>query len=158
MKKWWQDLQWLILYLAVWVILFERINLTIVVSGLVAAGFSLYFTEKYLLGGSYYKHYPINILWIFKYGFFLLIEIYKAGFATVKMTITGNVNPGIIDIKTDLEDDYSISILANSITLTPGTVTLDKTDNHLKVLWLDVKTKDSVEAGDIIKGNLEKHF
>ncbi len=90
--------------------------------------------------------------------FFLLIEIYKAGFATVKMTITGKVNPGIIDIKTDLEDDYSISILANSITLTPGTVTIDKTDNNLKVLWLDVKTDDPDQAGDLIKGNLEKHF
>ena len=76
----------------------------------------------------------------------------------MKMTISGKINPGVVDIKTNLKDDYSISILANSITLTPGTVTIDKNGNKLKVLWLDVQTRNPKKAGKIIKGNLEKRF
>lgn len=158
MKKILKDIQWIILFLIIWIILFEEISLKIIISGILISVVALLFTEKMLVGGSFYKEYPINIFWLIKYGLFLVIEIYKAGFITIYKTITGKINPGTVDIKTNLKDDYSISILANSITLTPGTVTLNKNGNHLKVLWLDVETKNSKKAGKIIKGNLEKRF
>lgn len=158
MRRWIRNIQWMILYLIVWIILFERFDALILISGIFVSTLCLYFTEKYLTGTSYYDDYPLNIFWVLKYLFFLLIEIYKAGFNTLIKTITGNVNPGVVDIETRLTNDFFISILANSITLTPGTVTLDKTCNQLKVLWLDVETKDKEEAGKLIKGNLERHF
>jgi multicomponent Na+:H+ antiporter subunit E len=156
MKRLIQNLQWIFIFLLIWIILFEELSPSIAVSGLVIGYLSLTFTEKYLMGSSYYKEYPIGLLWLLKYIFFLILEIYKAGFVTILKVFTGKINPGIVDIETSLEDDFSIIILANSITLTPGTVTIDKTDNKLKVLWLDVETKDPDEAGKIIKRNLER--
>ena len=158
MKKILQDIQWVILFLIVWVIMYEKINLSTLIGGVLVGVFSLFFPEKYFIGGSYYKLYPLNILWSIKYGFFLLLEIYKASFYTIKMTISGDINPGIVEIKTNLKHDFHINILANSITLTPGTVTIDKKGQLLKVLWLDVKTKDPKEAAKIIKGSLEKLY
>lgn len=158
MKKLVKDIQWIIIFLTIWVILFEEISLTTILSGIIFSAICLIFTEKLLVGGSFYKEYPINIFWLIKYGLFLVIEIYKAGFITIEKTIVGNINPGIVDIKTNLRDDYSISILANSITLTPGTVTLNKNGNRLKVLWLDIETRNPRKAGKLIKGNLEKRF
>lgn len=158
MKKWRLDIQWGILYLCVWCILFERINIAILISGIIMSIASLYITEKYLMGSSYRIKYPLNFLWVIKYGFFLFIEIYKAGFKTIKMVFTNDINPGVVDIHTHLKSSPKVTILANSITLTPGTITIDKEDQNLKVLWLNIETHDPKEAGDLIKGNLEKHL
>jgi multicomponent Na+:H+ antiporter subunit E len=47
-------------------------------------------------------------------------------------------------------------ILANSITLTPGTITLNLDDDHLIVHWLDAETIHSKYAGELIKGDFER--
>ncbi len=158
MKRLIQNIQWIFIFLAVWIILFEKFTPATAVSGLITGCLCLYFTEKYLLGSSYNAAYPISLFGLVKYTSFLIWEIYKAGINTTIKVFTGKINPGVVDIETSLEDDLSIIILANSITLTPGTVTIDKTGNKLKVLWLDMKSEDAEEAGKLIKKNLERHL
>ena len=55
--------------------------------------------------------------------------------------ITGRINPGIVRIAPDLRSDAAITLLANSITLTPGTlsVDIDEKTNDLFVHWINVK-------------------
>ncbi|MDR0911371.1 MAG: Na+/H+ antiporter subunit E [Methanobrevibacter sp.] len=55
----------------------------------------------------------------------LIFEIIKAVFDTSKCSIKGDIDPVIYNIKTDLKRPISQVILANSITLTPGTLTID---------------------------------
>ncbi len=54
--------------------------------------------------------------------------------------ITGRINPGIVKIQPKLPNDLSLMILANSITLTPGTlsVEVDEKTNALYVHWINV--------------------
>ncbi len=54
--------------------------------------------------------------------------------------ITGRINPGIVKIQPQLTNDLSLMILANSITLTPGTlsVDVDEKTNALYVHWINV--------------------
>ncbi len=56
--------------------------------------------------------------------------------------------------------EYGLSMLANSITLTPGTITMDIAEQDGKIYyyihWINVQTEDEKEAGDAIKGTLEK--
>jgi len=54
--------------------------------------------------------------------------------------ITGRINPGIVKIQPKLTNDLSLMILANSITLTPGTlsVDVDEKTNALYVHWINV--------------------
>ena len=66
------------------------------------------------------------------------------------------INPGIVAIKTALQEDYKKLILANSITLTPGTITLDVQEDTLYIHWIDVRTADMKEAGEIIAGDFER--
>lgn len=70
------------------------------------------------------------------------------------------VNPGIVKIPVDLESDYGKAMLADSITLTPGTITMDITEEdgqtYYYVHWIDVKDTDGVKAGEAIKGVFEK--
>ena len=70
------------------------------------------------------------------------------------------INPGIVKVPVDLKSEYSQSMLANSITLTPGTITMDVTEEdgqtYYYIHWIDVTAPSGKEAGDAIKGTLEK--
>jgi multicomponent Na+:H+ antiporter subunit E len=62
-----------------------------------------------------------------RYFIFLLIEIVKANFAVALIVLSPkmNISPGLIVLKVTLEKDMPKAIYANSITLTPGTITVD---------------------------------
>lgn len=59
------------------------------------------------------------------YFIILIIEIIKATFDVALRTINGKVEPVIVEIETELKRPVSQVILANSITLTPGTLSID---------------------------------
>ena len=56
--------------------------------------------------------------------------------------ITGKINPGIVKISPGLKTDLGITLLADSITLTPGTLTvdIDEKNNDLYIHWINVTT------------------
>ncbi len=138
-----------------WVALFEKSDLITVLSGLISSVIIIIFTEKYLLKDSFYHLFSFNLLKLLVYFFLLLYEIYANALITIYQIITLQINPDIIEVHTDLKTNTQKSILANSITLTPGTVTIELGEQNLKVLWLNAKSKNSVIAGNIIKGKFE---
>ena len=89
------------------------------------------------------------------------IELWKANVDMAKRCFTGctNINPGIVKVPVDLKSDYGQAALANAITLTPGTMTLDIAEQegqtYYYIHWIDV-TATGEEAGEAIKGRLEK--
>ncbi|NEV63693.1 Na+/H+ antiporter subunit E [Thiorhodococcus minor] len=66
------------------------------------------------------------------------------------------INPGIVRVKTGLTAPYQRLILANSITLTPGTVTLEMEGEDMYVHWIDVQQTDPEGAGAAIKEEMER--
>ena len=68
------------------------------------------------------------------------------------------INPGIVKVKTTLKTDTALTFLANSITLTPGTlsVDIDRDDDCLYVHWIDVKSKDVETSTKNIVERFEK--
>lgn len=66
------------------------------------------------------------------------------------------ISPGIVKIKTGLKREASLTVLANSITLTPGTLTVDIIDGYMYVHCINVKHKDVKGATEDITGKLEK--
>jgi len=83
------------------------------------------------------------------------IGMTKANFDVAYRVITGKINPGIVKISPGLKTDLGITMLANSITLTPGTLTvdIDEDKNDLYVHWINVKkealTKKPVDCKHI---------
>ncbi|MBN1595523.1 Na+/H+ antiporter subunit E [candidate division FCPU426 bacterium] len=66
------------------------------------------------------------------------------------------IKPGIVKIKTRLQTDTAITALANSITLTPGTLTVDyRNDGYFYVHWIYVTTFSQEEAAARIIGRFE---
>jgi len=74
------------------------------------------------------------------------VSMAKANLDVAYRVITGKINPGIIKISPDLKTDLGITMLANSITLTPGTLTvdIDEDKNDLYIHWINVK-KEALE-------------
>ena len=89
-------------------------------------------------------------------------ELLKANWDVAKRALSPKLptNPGIVKIETELKSEYALSALANSITLTPGTITLDiaECDGHTYgyIHWIDVASKEIPDATDAISGTFEK--
>jgi multicomponent Na+:H+ antiporter subunit E len=67
------------------------------------------------------------------------------------------IRPGIVKVKTNLKSREGRTMLANSITLTPGTMTVDLTDDgYLYVHWINVKHEDVEGATRDIVGRFER--
>jgi len=87
---------------------------------------------------------------------FVIISLYISSIRVLFAVITGKISPSIVHFKTRLRSDLARMVLANSITLTPGTITLDVNDDHLIVHWLLCTTKHGKAAGETIKGTFER--
>ncbi|MEM0493534.1 MAG: Na+/H+ antiporter subunit E [Candidatus Thermoplasmatota archaeon] len=68
------------------------------------------------------------------------LALCKANLDVAYRVITGRIRPGIVRISPGLKTDLGVSMLANSITLTPGTlsVDVDEESNDLYVHWINV--------------------
>jgi multicomponent Na+:H+ antiporter subunit E len=87
-------------------------------------------------------------------------ELIKANCHMAKVVLGGcKVKPGIVKIPSGLKSGYGRAALANSITLTPGTITMEITEEEDQtwyyVHWIEAET-DGAEAGETIKGRMEK--
>ncbi|MDI6702539.1 monovalent cation/H+ antiporter subunit E [Methanothermobacter wolfeii] len=99
-----------------------------------------------------------RILYGIAYFIVLIFEILKATIDVAARTLTGNVKPVIVEIETVLERPVSQTVLANSITLTPGTlsVDLDSEGRVLRVAAIYPREKeDIIPFEPYIKGMLE---
>ena len=83
---------------------------------------------------------PVRWFTFLVYLFPLFFAMAKANVDVAYRVITGRINPAIVKINPNLKNDLSLTILANSITLTPGTlsVDVDEKTNELYVHWINV--------------------
>ena len=101
-----------------------------------------------------------RVAFFFIYLLVLFKEIIKANLDVAYRILHPKmpIKPGIVVIKTELKQDLAKMILANSITLTPGTFTLDILGDNLLIHWINVKTEDVDEATKIIGEKFEKYL
>ena len=156
MNKGFYNIIIIIICLFVWMILIEAPTYFNAAAGVGLAIIAVWFNSRILHHDRESEVFRLQPLVLPFYFLYLIIQIYIAGLQTIGKIITGNIHPDIVDIETHLENDLYICFLANSITLTPGTVTIDKEGQKLKVLWLNCVTKDKEKAGEMIKGKFER--
>jgi len=83
----------------------------------------------------------------------------KANLDVAYRVITGKIRPGIVRVPVDLENDAQYTILANSITLTPGTLTIDACPDEkaLYVHWINIPPGlERPENSEPVSGPFEK--
>ncbi|HOX18159.1 MAG TPA: Na+/H+ antiporter subunit E [Spirochaetales bacterium] len=68
------------------------------------------------------------------------------------------INPGIVAIRTRLATPLGRLLLANSITLTPGTITVETKGDTFFIHWINVSERDVEAATKAIVGGFEKRL
>jgi len=141
----------------IWMILFEQFSLAMLLFSVVISILVDLFTDRFLLRGNYEHSYVIGTWTSIKYIFRLIIEIYLAGIDVIPTIIKGDAHAEIVRTETKLTDELLIDLLANSITLTPGTVTVEKRGSELLVLNLNALAEDE-DGRAVIPEKIEKIF
>ena len=138
----------LLLFFCVWVVFNGRLTLEIALFGVAVASAIFCFVCKFMDYSlqkelRFYRLIPTFV----QYLYYLVKEIISANLAVSRMILTRReqMEPVIVHVHTDLETETARMILANSITLTPGTITVSLTDDDLLVHCLDRSLSDGME-------------
>lgn len=88
-----------------------------------------------------------RVLWFLYFIPVFLIHMVKANIDVAYRVLHLNVpiNPGIIRVKTTMKSEIGLTFLANAITLTPGTLTVDIIDDNIFIHWINVRSDDPEE-------------
>jgi len=103
---------------------------------------------------------PKKVAYSIAYIFYLFISIIKSNLDVARRVVqpTIPINPGIVVVKTKLKSPVGRMILANSITLTPGTLSVDVDGDHYYIHWIDVTDMDEEGATKKIVAGFEKYL
>jgi multicomponent Na+:H+ antiporter subunit E len=141
---------------AVWVTLTMKLSPENVIFGFVVSFFVLWFVQRNNKKARYFKIIPRFISFMLLFIKEVIVGSVKIGIDIV--TPKHFMNPGIIAVPLDAKTDLEITLLANSITLTPGTTSLavssDKTIIYVYNVYLD--KHDKQKSIDAIKNGLER--
>lgn len=147
-----------ICFFALWVVLNGKWTTEIGVFGLVFASLAYGFTWKYMgyspkVDFALFMRIPSAV----RYGVNLVVEIIKANLVVCKMILKPDFvpEPQLVQFDVDLKKNRHLVALANSITLTPGTITVDLHDNHFTVHALDASLVDGLDDGGFVQQLME---
>jgi multicomponent Na+:H+ antiporter subunit E len=92
------------------------------------------------------------------YIFFLFIEIFKSAFVYSINLMSKRYEPVVFKVELEIDDPIAVGIVANSITLTPGTITVDIVDHTIYVLTLAKPGTDHAVLAKPIKEKFENYL
>lgn len=138
-----------LIFFLIWVIFNGQLTPEIAVFGVVIAGLMYAFICKFM------DYKPKNdiilakkFFYLIQYAFILVKEIVKANFAVIRMITSSRyeLEPAVVRFKTDLKSGPARIMLANSITLTPGTITVSLSGDEYVVHCLDKSLAEGINS------------
>ena len=124
-----------ILFFLLWIILNGKVTLELVLFGIVISAAVSFFAYKVIGYSPYndirvYRNLPVFILYILN----LILEIFKAVLTVMLMIFhADDPDPVIVEFHSGLQTELQNVLLANSITLTPGTITVFQEGDHFVI-------------------------
>lgn len=107
-----------------------------------------------------FRYTPEAIRATLLYLLFFFKELMKANLrlATIVLSPSLPINPGFVKVRTKLKSPMGRLLLANSITLTPGTLTVEMEGEWLYVHWVTMDASDIDGATDKIVAGFERYL
>ncbi|MCL2753653.1 MAG: Na+/H+ antiporter subunit E [Defluviitaleaceae bacterium] len=143
----------------IWVVLTETLSWESVAVAMIIAVFAVHFSDKFLPSANKEAG-TVKFSKLIFYPFYLIGQVYLAGFSMLKFVIVG-AKFEFVPVKTTLKSEPLKVLLMDSMTLVPGSVSVDIKDDIITSLWifdkklnLDQMGKEAVS--EMAKGNLEK--
>ena len=143
-----------VIFFLLWIIFNGRVTTEIVLFGLVIAAALYWFICKFM---DFSPRRELGYLrrtgYLLQYLYHLIKEIIMANFATMRLICSAGrvVEPALIEFETHFKSDTSRFLLANSITLTPGTITVAIEGDKFIVHCLDQTLAEGIESSVFVK-------
>ena len=134
--------------LGLWFIFHLQFDLKILISGLVASLAMTLFTSSVVYDQSGFKFKNISLWLLIRYFFVLIIEIFKSSWSYILTIFHQRYEVVLFDLVLSFRDPIKVAMVANSITLTPGTVSVDVNQETITVMAFVDKgtTQAQIEA------------
>ncbi len=136
-----------------WIILSGKLTAEILITGVFVSAAVFLFARSFLSWSfskerAVYKLIPLAVLYFLT----LVVEIFKANLSVMPY-IFGRKKPAgvVVRFDTELKSDMANVVLANSITLTPGTITLDQQHNSFTVHCLHEEMSHGMDASVFVR-------
>ncbi len=148
---------WIIVFL-IWLGFTSSFEIAEVITGVIVSFIIAIYNFKFFTEIGLRTFSPKRIIFIIQYIFVFLWALIKANLNVARIVLTPSlpINTGIVEFETKLKSDFAKMVLANSITLTPGTFTIDFVEDKFYIHWLEVKTTSPEEVYKEIAEPFEK--
>ena len=143
-----------VIFFLLWIIFNGRVTTEIVLFGLVISAALYWFICRFMdFSPRRELAYLKKSGYLLQYLYHLIREIITANFETMKLTCTAGrvVEPVLIEFETHFKNDISRFLLANSITLTPRTITVAVKGDRFIVHCLDRTLAEGIESSVFVK-------
>jgi multicomponent Na+:H+ antiporter subunit E len=143
-----------------WLLLTFDFSVSNLIVGVVASIITALFFGKFFITNVYKLLQPRRYFWFIVYLFIFIWECLKANLDVAYRVLhpAMPIRPGIVKVKTTLKSDMAKMLLANSITMTPGTISVDIIDDYLYIHWIYIRSEDPEVYTPIIIGAFEKYI
>ncbi len=120
--------------LGLWFVFHLQFDLKILIAGIIVSIGMTLFTSSVVYDTQGFKYKGLSYGLLIKYFFVLIAEIFKSAWGYVLTIFHRNFDIVVFDLKLGFHDPIKVAFVANSITLTPGTVTVDVNDNIVTIM------------------------
>ena len=144
----------------VWIAISSSLALESVITGaLIAAALAYMFARRFAIWRGI-RFSPTRLYHFIIYTGVFVVELVRANINMMRYVYAPrlSVEPGVVKVKTNLKSPIGRLALANSISLTPGSLVLDVAENGLVIHCLDIQAVNPDEATRIIAGPFENHL
>jgi len=150
---------WLTLLL-IWLVANNSLAPDILITGALLAGILAIAFAPFSGAYACIRWTPRVLLNVVLYFGVFLQELVKANINVMLLVFAPRIHiePGIVEVRTKLKTPLGRLVLANSITLTPGTLVVDIKGDTLFIHWINVAAQDPVAATRQIAGRFEKYL
>jgi|ETNmetMinimDraft_5_1059913.scaffolds.fasta_scaffold10733_5 multicomponent Na+:H+ antiporter subunit E len=134
-----------------WILLSGEFTFILITSGVVASLITAYLSHDIFIGKADLKTETGRVFKFIVYIPWLLWEIILANVEIAYLVLSPKplVDPQIVRFKNDLKTDLGIVTLAHSITLTPGTVTVDANREEFVIHAIWQKSAEGIISGEM---------
>ncbi len=141
-----------------WLMLNMSMNPINLAGGVAVGAFVTLLSKGILYNENGYWYKPIRVGRLIVYLLRLIGEIFKSSVSYIARIIKKDSIPIVVQVELRVDDPLVISIIANSITLTPGTITVDVDENKLTVISLKDINSSRESVIDEIHEKFESYF
>ena len=149
-----------ILSLLFWLLITFNFTVPNIAAGAGVSAITAAIFGRYYFNNVYKFLQPRRWLWFVVYLVTFIWACIKANFDVAYRVLhpAMPIRPGIVKVKTTLRSDFAKTLLANSITMTPGTITVDIIGDDMYIHWIYIRSEDPALYTRMVIGRFEEYI